>query len=170
MLFTYRESIRGEYVHRILGDRLFDRNIWHMSERSLSGGFALGLFIAFTPTISVQMLLSAILAIWLRVNLPIALVACWITNPLTAVPIYGAAFKLGRWLVDCLPSFVKAYGFHGPTAHYFANGFNLVVGGIALGALAALAGYVLVRCAWRILKWRDGSGEGDDYDYDEKQG
>lgn len=164
ILLAYREKIRGEYVHRILGDRLFDRDIWHMSERSLSGGLALGLFIAFTPTISVQMLLSAILAIWLRVNLPIALAACWITNPLTAVPIYALAFKLGRWLVDCLPTFIKVYGFHGPTAQYFANGFYLVIGGMAMGALAALAGYVLVRCAWRVLKMRDGSGEGDEHE------
>ncbi|MDD5475888.1 MAG: DUF2062 domain-containing protein [Syntrophales bacterium] len=146
-----RERIRGEYVHRILGDRLFDREIWHISERSLSGGFALGLFIAFTPTISIQMLLSAILAIWLRVNLPIALAACWITNPLTAVPIYAYSFRLGRFLIDSLPTFIKAYGFHGPTAHYFANGFYLVIGGMAMGGLAALAGYLAVRFAWRLL-------------------
>ncbi|MCK9229822.1 MAG: DUF2062 domain-containing protein [Syntrophales bacterium] len=165
-LLSYRGKLRGEYVHRILGDRLFDREIWRMSERSLAGGLPLGLFIAFTPTISVQMLLSAILAIWLRVNLPIALAACWVTNPLTAVPVYGLAFKLGRWLVGCLPSFIKAYGFRGPTAHYFANGLYLVIGGIVLGTLAALMGYVLVRLAWRVFKWRESPDEGDDEDED----
>ncbi len=146
-----KDRLRGVYVHRLLGDRLFAREIWHISERSLSGGVALGLFIAFTPTISIQMPVSAIMAIWLRVNLPAALVACWITNPLTAVPIYTAAFRVGRWIVDCLPPFIKAYGFHGTTAHYFANGFYLVLGGMILGAAAALAGYLLVRAAWRLL-------------------
>ena len=147
-----RERLRGEYVHRILGDRLFDREIWHISERSLSGGLALGLFIAFTPTISVQMLASAICAIWLRVNLPTALAACWITNPFTAVPIYTSAFKLGRWLVDGLPSAIKVYGFQGSMAQYFTNGFYLVVGGVTMGAIAALAGYLFVRLAWRVLR------------------
>ncbi len=157
-----RERLRGEYVHRVLGDRLFDREIWHISERSLSGGLALGLFIAFTPTISVQMLASAVCAIWLRVNLPTALAACWITNPFTAVPIYTMAFKLGRWLVDGLPAVIKVYGFQGSMAQYFTNGLYLVVGGVAMGAMAALAGYLFVRLAWRVLGLGVGDGHGAD--------
>lgn len=146
-----RDWLRGEFIHRLLGDRIFKHEIWHISERSLSGGLAIGLFVAFAPTISIQMLICALLAIWFRVNLPMALAACWVTNPVTAVPIYTFAFKLGRWLVGCLPDYLKIHGFGGQMAIYFTNSFYLVVGGVTMGFAAAFGGYLLVKLAWRLV-------------------
>jgi hypothetical protein len=50
-----KRGMRNGRIHRLLGDRIFHPHIWSFDERSLSGGLALGLFIAFTPTLTFQM-------------------------------------------------------------------------------------------------------------------
>ncbi len=74
--------------------------IWKIDQFRLANGLSLGLFIAFTPTIPFQMLLCIIGAVILHVNLPIALAACWITNPVTAIPVFLAAHKLGKCVLE----------------------------------------------------------------------
>ena len=64
------------------------------SPQAIAGGFSLGLFIAFTPTIGVQIVLAFFLATVLNVNRPAAVLAVWITNPVT-IP---AIFTLNYWL------------------------------------------------------------------------
>ncbi len=145
-----RDRLKGERIHRILGDRIFTQEIWHIDRFTISGGLALGLFIAFTPTIPFQMIISALCAIWLRVNLPVALAACWVTNPLTIFPVYRIAYRLGYWLLGNLPGIFS--GFVGQEQagmrHLFAKGVYLWTGGVLLGAAAGLGGYAFVRIAW----------------------
>ncbi len=145
-----QKSLRGEYIHKVLGERIFVGELWRIDERAISGGIALGLFIAFTPTVPLQMLLTAAFAILLRVNLPAALAACWVTNPITAVPIYALSFSLGRTIVGGMPDVLSAHGLPGSMSGYFKDALALVTGGVTLGAAAAIAGYLLVRMAWRI--------------------
>ena len=64
------------------------------SPQAIAGGFSLGLFIAFTPTIGVQIVLAFSLATVLNVNRPAAVLAVWLTNPVT-IP---AIFTLNYWL------------------------------------------------------------------------
>lgn len=95
-----KRSLRDTYVYHLIGDRIFDRRVWKIDMNSLSGGLSLGLFVAFTPTVPFQMLLCAGGAILFHVNLPVSLVACWITNPLTVFPIYMTAYRLGKNLLQ----------------------------------------------------------------------
>lgn len=147
------ERLRGEPIHRLLGDRLFDREIWHISRRSISGGLSLGLFIAFTPTIPAQMLLSAICAIWLRVNLPIAIAACWVTNPFTVIWIYFMEYRLGRAILGNLPGIFAISDLEniGAIRRLFSHATYVWTGGIIVGAAAALIAYIIVRVIWRLL-------------------
>lgn len=147
------DRLRGERIHQIVGDRLFDRDIWHISRRSISGGLALGLFIAFTPTIPAQMLLSAICAIWLRVNLPIAIAACWVTNPFTAVWIYFMEYRLGRAVLGNLPGVFAISDLEniGAIRRLFSHATYVWTGGLIVGAVAALIGYIVMQLAWQLL-------------------
>lgn len=81
-----------------LGHLLEDPNLWHINRRSTAMAVAVGLFCAFVP-IPVQMLMAAILAVQLRCNVPVAVALVWISNPLTAVPIFSATCLLGAWLL-----------------------------------------------------------------------
>jgi len=65
------------------------------SPRAIAGGLGLGTFIAFTPTIGVQLILAVIFATFFNLNRPAAIVPVWITNPITVAPIYTFNYWLG---------------------------------------------------------------------------
>ncbi len=66
------------------------------SPKAIAGGFALGTFIAFTPTLGAQMILAVIFATLFNCNRPAAILPVWITNPVTVAPIFTANYWLGQ--------------------------------------------------------------------------
>ncbi len=62
-------------------------------------GIAIGVFIAFTPTVGMQMIIALALAALLRANKVVCLPMVWISNPVTMVPIYLVCFRVGSALV-----------------------------------------------------------------------
>jgi len=81
-----------------LGSHLHEPNLWHLTRRSVSRAFAVGLFCAFLP-IPAQMVVAAVLAVICRSNLPISVGLVWITNPLTMPPIFYGAYLVGDFLL-----------------------------------------------------------------------
>jgi len=67
------------------------------SPQAIAGGFSLGLFIAFTPTIGVQIILAFFVATVLNLNRPAAVLAVWITNPITIPLIFSLNYWLGSY-------------------------------------------------------------------------
>lgn len=65
------------------------------SPHSISLGVALGLWIAFTPTIGIQMVMALIICTIFRANILIAIAMCWISNPVTMVPLYYSYYRVG---------------------------------------------------------------------------
>ena len=96
-LIPRQHHLNGTILHRVIGDRLFDPRLWKPTQTSVSAGLAIGIFIALTPTIGVQIPLIILSALFLRVNIPVALAASWVTNPLTAPIIYPLQYQLGLW-------------------------------------------------------------------------
>ncbi len=62
---------------------------------AIAGGLALGTFIAFTPTVGVQLILAFVAATLCNMNRPAAMIPVWITNPVTVAPIYTFNYWLG---------------------------------------------------------------------------
>jgi uncharacterized protein (DUF2062 family) len=116
----------------------------------------------------VQFLAASLLAIGFRVNLPIAVAVTLYSNPLTILPLYFAAFKLGQLALlqggGELPSVALALEGKGfrewiPTAlDWLATvGKPLLVGLPLLGIVLAIVGYIVVDWAWRLhvmMEWR----------------
>lgn len=73
------------------------------SPRAIAGGLAIGTFVAFTPTIGVQIILAFIIATFLNMNRPAAIIPVWITNPITVAPIYTLNYWLGSKIWDGPP-------------------------------------------------------------------
>jgi len=61
---------------------------------------AIGIAVAWTPTIGVQMALTVVLCTALRANKLVGVPLAWISNPLTIIPIYYPSYLLGRWLTS----------------------------------------------------------------------
>jgi hypothetical protein len=150
-----RKSLRKTYIHRLVGDRLFSHVLWKIDKRSMAGGMALGLFIAFTPTIPFQMLLATCGAVYWRVNLPVAVAACWITNPVTAVPIYMAAMQMGKLIVTHLPvigDILNAYTPNNGASRAIRSALNLWVGSLLFSSAAAIGAQIVIRSLWNLIR------------------
>jgi len=91
-------TVRKHRYVSIFGTLLHDPNLWHFNRRSVSGGFAVGLFVAFMP-IPFQMVFAAAIAIGSRVNLIVSVALCWVTNPITIPVLFYGAYKLGNQLL-----------------------------------------------------------------------
>lgn len=81
--------------------RLFIHSVLHADDtpHRIAIGLGLGVFIGITPTFGFQMVIAVALATALRINKAAALLAVWITNPITAIPIYALCHRLGNGLV-----------------------------------------------------------------------
>src|SRR6476620_12793661 len=91
------ESIKQNRYVACLGPRIQHPNLWHLNRRGVAGGVAAGMFAGLIPGSNpVQFLAASLLAIAFRVNLPIAVGVTLYSNPLTILPLYYAAFKLGQ--------------------------------------------------------------------------
>ena len=148
-----RISLRGTQLHRALGDRIMHSHLWALDSQAVAGGLALGLFIAFTPTIPFQMFLCALGALFFRVNLPIALAACWITNPVTAVPIYLAERRLGKHLFAqfwILRSVLEPFRAKGRGGRFIEESTYLWAGALLFGTVSAVTANVLARLVGKI--------------------
>lgn len=65
------------------------------SPRAIAGGLGVGTFIAFTPTMGIQLILAVIVATMFNMNRPASMIPVWITNPITVAPIYTFNYWLG---------------------------------------------------------------------------
>jgi uncharacterized protein (DUF2062 family) len=151
-----KHALRNTYVHRILGERVFHHGIWALDIDSVAGGLSLGLFVAFTPTIPFHMLLCAIGAILLRVNLPIALAASWIMNPLTALPIYLFARRTGQYFFahSAIGEFIlNLFSFESRTGKFMEASMYLWTGSLVFSTFSAFLGNAAARLVWRIGHW-----------------
>ena len=76
---------------------LFSKNLWKPCRATVAGGLSIGLFCAMLP-IPFQMLFAALGCMRNSSNIPIAMAACWITNPFTYGPIVAIQIALGNWI------------------------------------------------------------------------
>jgi uncharacterized protein len=149
-IIPQQHHLTGTILHRVFGERLFAPHIWKPTKISISGGLAVGIFIALTPTIGVQMILSIMAAYFLRVNIPAAIAACWITNPLTAPVIFPLQYKLGTWLSG-VPEPDELTGYTGMLRHFVRYARPLWVGSLLSATFFALLVYIGSFSVWGLV-------------------
>ncbi len=134
---------------RRLAPWLGNPKLWHWSRRGVAAGAAIGLFIGFAIPVA-QILLAAVAAVVLRVNLPVAAAGTLITNPLTVPPIYYAAYHLGAWTTgtSATVSSVSLADSASIFASLGAIGTPLFAGLAITATFAAISSYLLISQAW----------------------
>jgi hypothetical protein len=70
-----------------------------LSQKSVSGSIAVGLFCGLLPA-PFQMLTAAAIAYYFNLNLPLAILTTLYTNPLTVIPLYIFCLKVGLIFLD----------------------------------------------------------------------
>ncbi len=152
------DAMREHALLRPFARYLAHPALWSLHRRSVALAVAVGMFGGLIPG-PLQMLTAGILAVLLRCNFPIALVTTLYSNPLTIVPLYLAAYKLGSWATG-----MSGHTTLPPLPHFdwsrvadstralmqwaISLGEPLLVGLPLLAALLALLGYAVVRVGW----------------------
>lgn len=107
--------------------------------------FAIGVFIAFTPTLGLHFISAAIVAWFFRLNFPALFAGAAVNNPLTIAPIYGFCIWVGLLLtggsaprepIDWTLSWSLLDRLH-PLLMQF------LIGTLLVGSVAAVLGYGL---------------------------
>ena len=160
------ERVRNNRHIARFGGFLQHPNLWHLNRHSVAGGVAVGMFSGLVPG-PFQMLTAALLAVPLRVNLPVALATTLYTNPLTIGPLYVLAYLIGRLIMGgggaaLSPPPDLQWSQLGASLEAFLRwamsmGTPLAVGLVALALGLAALGYASIQIGWRayvIRAWR----------------
>ena len=128
---------------------LHDHHYWSIRRRTVVPAFSLGLFIGFLPTPG-HILMGALAALALRINIPVAAVSTLISNPLTMGPMYYLCYQVGRLLLGVPP---QPFEFE-LSLDWLGNQFltiwqPMLLGCLLLGSIASLVGYITLDLIWR---------------------
>lgn len=139
--------LRGSHLHRLLGERLFLPELWKLTREGVIRGATLGIFIGLTPTIGVQAILAGMAALGARVNVPVALMATLVSNPLSAPFIYTFEYRLGLALLGA-PEPEDLAGYSGAMKRFLNYAEPLWAGSVVVALLAAGLTYLVLNRIW----------------------
>ncbi|MEW7866511.1 DUF2062 domain-containing protein [Aeromonas diversa] len=148
------EALRQQRWFTLFGERLLVPRLWRTTPVALGGALAAGLFASWIP-MPMHSLIAVVLALWLGLNLPLALLAVWFNNPLTLPFMYLAAYETGCRLLG-----VPAEQFHLVWRLGWLEQEALTVlppfllGSLLLGLLSAALGYLLLAGALALWQRR----------------
>lgn len=141
--------------------------LWQLNRRRVALGAGIGVFFGFLFPV-LQIVAAALFAVLLRANLPVAVVATLVTNPLTYAPVFLAAYETGSALlgepaapvaaeqladeVQSLPAVAIEPGW---LSRAGAIGKPLLLGLAVFAVVGGFAAWALVHVAWTVgVRWR----------------
>ena len=93
---------------------------------------------------------AALAALLLRVNIPVAALATFVSNPLTMGPIYYFTYKVGADLLSVeLEPFDFEFSIDWITDTFVSIWQPMLLGSVLVGAIAALLGFIALDMIWR---------------------
>ena len=144
-----RESFRGKWFFAPFDHLMHDHRLWGIRRRTVVPAFAIGIFVAFMPFPG-HPLIAALLALGFRVNIPVAAVATFVSNPLTMGPMYYFGHRVGLLLLGMEPQPFEFELSLQWLREGFANNWQpLMAGCVLLGSCASLVAYVGLDLLWR---------------------
>lgn len=146
-----RSKLESNAMLRPIAHWLVNPKIWHLNRRSIASGIAIGFFFGSLPIIG-QMLLAAVMAIVLRVNMPIAVLSTLISNPVSMPFFYTANYYFGTWLMgrDAVDLGLITWT---PEGLLKLGGEILVplyFGSIVVGVILSALSFAVIRVWWRL--------------------
>ena len=158
-----RSAIENNRVLRLFGLSLIHGRFWTLNRHSVAFGVATGFGFAFIAA-PIQVLGATLTAMLGRGNVPLAMTATWLSNPLTWGPCFWAAYEVGLWFTPAerIEGFTELreqamqggiFGgawelvkFIGSNLHAL---YPMYVGGIILGGIVAVITYFAIILMWR---------------------
>jgi uncharacterized protein (TIGR03546 family) len=116
----------------------------------ISVGFAVGVFISFTPFFGLHTPMAIAIAFLFRLNKLTCITGAWINTPLTVFPVLVASYNLGRFLRGKPPKELVFKGLEWHQLQPYAK--SILLGSSIIGFVAAVAAYFI--CYWLVVAFR----------------
>ena len=116
----------------------------------IATGFAVGVFISFTPFFGAHTPLAIAVAFLFRLNKLTCITGAWINTPLTVIPVLGLSYKLGRILRGLPPVDLHVRSLEWQVLKKYAA--SLILGSSILGFVAAVVAYFA--CYFLVVRFR----------------
>jgi len=148
--------LQNRLINNKFGRALLNPRLWRFNNpHTVAGGVALGLFLAFTPTPGIQGVLTTILAIILKVNIPMSILFILTTNVFTDIPLFYFCYRIGLWIFgyEGIPKQIDVKSFH----FIYENSKILLAGSMAVGGGLSVIGYFLtylLMMGLRIIRFK----------------
>ncbi|MDX1516360.1 MAG: DUF2062 domain-containing protein [Woeseiaceae bacterium] len=144
-----RHALRDSRLLAPFQSMMHDPRLWGIRRRTVVPAFALGVFIAFQPFPG-HPVYAALLALALRINVPVAFVSTFVSNPVTMGPMYYSAYRLGRYLLDANQTeFSFDLSLDWVTQQFVTIWQPMMLGSLLLGTAAGVIAFVVVDALWR---------------------
>lgn len=113
-------------------------------------GFAVGVFVSFTPFFGLHTPMAIALAFIFRLNKLTCLTGAWVNTPLTVVPVLAASYKLGELLQGETPAEPSFRNLDWHSLQPYAK--SILLGSSIIGFVAAVAAYFI--CYLLVVRMR----------------
>ena len=100
------EDLKKYKALGILGNSIFEKELWSINKHTLSRAIAIGLFWGWMPMFF-QMIPAAFCAVYFRANLPLSVAGVWVSNPITMPPMMYLGYEFGNVVLGIEPGFEK---------------------------------------------------------------
>jgi uncharacterized protein (DUF2062 family) len=156
-----REQLEHNRFIRPFAHHVLRSDLWRFTRRSVPRGIALGLFVGILIPFA-HSFVAALGAVFIRANVPTAIVTTFASNPITWVIIFPVAYKIGRFLlhVDAMTGIQPISG----TMETFqadhllqqltGAGLETAFGLFVLASVVSALGYLVSGLIWRSLVMR----------------
>ena len=116
----------------------------------ISTGFAVGVFVSFTPFFGIHTPMAIALAFIFRLNKVACITGAWVNTPLTIVPVLVASYNLGRFLLGKPGREISFANLDWHSLQPHAK--SILLGSSIIGFVAAVASYFI--CYWLVTFFR----------------
>ena len=143
------ETLLNHWALRPFQRFLSDPRLWSLQRRTVTPAFGAGLAICFVP-LPIHIPLAALVAIVSRIHIPTIMLSLFAVNPLTMVPAYLLAYKVGVLVTG---AHERRFKFH-MSWDWVQHGLGpmwkpFLIGCGVTGVLVGLIGYLTLDIIWR---------------------
>jgi len=143
------ETLRTHWALKPFKRFFGDPRLWSLQRRTVTPAFGAGLAICFLP-LPIHFPLAAFTAIFCRIHIPTIMLTLMLMNPLTFVPLFLLAYKVGAIVTGTPPSnFQFEMSWDWVQNGLGANWKPFLVGCGLTGALFGLVGWAVLDLIWR---------------------
>lgn len=152
-----REQLERNRLVRPFAHRLLHSELWRFTRRSVPRGVALGLFVGVMIPLA-HFVVAAFLAVFLRANIPAALVATFVGFPVIYVFLVALAYRVGQWLlhidaatqIQPISETMQATETDHLLQTLTGAGLDTAFGLLVIASVLASLGYVATGFGWRL--------------------